>query len=148
MFWRGGVVLAVLVAAGSAASQSLNQGGSPRVLHSTAEVPPCRSDPHAGVHDPTRLKVLEACATFVGTVIRAPKLNPSDGDVTFNVAPDSAYASMLNGKNRSEGGSTSKSCRLTSQAVRPVSPYEVPKAISVSARAQMSSSRRSELAFA
>jgi hypothetical protein len=104
MFWRGGVVLAVLVAAGSAASQSLNQGGSPRVLQSTAEVPPCRSDPHAGVHDPTRLKVLDACATFVGTVTRAPKLNPSDRDVTFNAAPDSAYASMLNEKNRKEGG--------------------------------------------
>ena len=141
------MVLAVLVAAGCGASQ-LDQPGSSRVSRSTSDTPPCRSDPLAGVHDPTRLKVLEACATFVGTVIKAPKLNPSDRDVTFNVAPDSAYASMLNGKNRSEGGSTSKSCRLTSQAVRPVSPYEVPKAISVSARAQMSSSRRSELAFA
>ena len=42
---------------------------------------------------------------------------------------------MLNGKNRSEGGSTSKSRRSTSQAARSVSRYEVPKAISVSALA-------------
>ena len=97
------MVLAVLVAAGCGASQ-LDQPGSSRVSRSTSDTPPCRSDPLAGVHDPTRLKVLEACATFVGTVIKAPKLNPSDRDVTFNVAPDSAYASMLNGKNRSEGG--------------------------------------------
>lgn len=97
-------MLAVLVAAGCGASQSLDQPGSPKALRSASAVPPCRSDPHAGVHDPTRLKVLDACATLVGTVIRAPKLNPSDRDVTFNVAPDSAYASMLNEKNRSEGG--------------------------------------------
>ena len=97
------MVLAVLVAAGCGASQ-LDQPGSSRVSRSTSDTPPCRSDPLAGVHDPTRLKVLEACATFVGTMIKAPKLNPSDRDVTFNVAPDSAYASMLNGKNRSEGG--------------------------------------------
>jgi hypothetical protein len=40
----------------------------------------------------------------VGTVERAPKLNPSDGDVTFNVRPDSAYAAMLNARNIAEGG--------------------------------------------
>lgn len=94
----------MLVAAGCGASQSLDQAGSPRVLQSTSVTPPCRSDPHAGVHDPTRLKILDACATFVGTVVGAPKLNPSDRDVTFNVAPDSAYASMLDDKNRKEGG--------------------------------------------
>ena len=148
MFWRGGVVLAVLVAAGFAASQSLNQGGSPRALAVDRGGPALPLGSAPGVHDPTRPEVLEACATFVGTVIKAPKLNPSDRDVTFKVAPDSAYASMLKGKNRSEGGSTSKSCRSTSQAARSVSPYEFPKAISVSARAQMSSSRRSELTFA
>ncbi len=64
----------------------------------------CRTDPHAGVHDPERLKILNPCATFVGTVSRAPKLNPSDGDVTLNVSPDPGYESMLNDKNRQEGG--------------------------------------------
>lgn len=57
-----------------------------------------------GVHDPQRLKVLNACATFVGTVSRAPKLNPSDGDVTLNAKPDPGYESMLNAKNVQEGG--------------------------------------------
>jgi hypothetical protein len=94
----------VLAAAGCGALQSLDRAGSPRAFQSTSVTPPCRSDPNAGVHDPTRLKVLDACATFVGTVVGAPKLNPSDRDVTFNVAPDSAYASMLNDKNRNEGG--------------------------------------------
>lgn len=64
----------------------------------------CRSDPHEGVHDPTRLKVLKACATFVGTVVEAPEVNRSDGDAMFTAAPDDRYASMLNAKNRGEGG--------------------------------------------
>ena len=53
----------------------------------------CRS-PLTGVHDPSRLQVLNACATFVGKVIRAHGI-PADGDRTFEVTPDPAYASML-----------------------------------------------------
>jgi hypothetical protein len=64
----------------------------------------CPADPLAGVHDPQRLKVMTPCATFMGTVSRAPKLNASDGDVTFNAKPDPGYESMLNSKNLSEGG--------------------------------------------
>ena len=56
-----------------------------------------------GVHDPTRLQVLKACATFVGIVTQTPRQFP-DGDIAFWVAPDAAYASMLNAKNRSKGG--------------------------------------------
>ena len=67
-------------------------------------LPVCAQDPHAGVHDPTRLKILDPCATFVGKVVEAPHLNPPDGDVTFWAAPDSAHASMLNDKNRRKGG--------------------------------------------
>jgi hypothetical protein len=63
----------------------------------------CPSNPLVGVHDPTRLQVLKACATFVGTVVKTPK-QYADGDFAFNVAPDAAYASMLNGTNRSKGG--------------------------------------------
>jgi hypothetical protein len=62
----------------------------------------CRS-PLTGVHDPTRLQILNPCATFVGTVVKTPK-QFGDGDFAFNVAPDAAYASMLNAKNRSQGG--------------------------------------------
>jgi len=66
--------------------------------------PACQADPRAGVHDPGRLTVLSPCATFVGTVSRAPSLNPSDGDVTFNATADPGYASMLNASNVAEGG--------------------------------------------
>ena len=62
----------------------------------------CPSNPLAGVHDPTRLQVLKACATFVGTVTQTPRQFP-DGDFAFSVAPDAAYTSMLNAKNRAEG---------------------------------------------
>jgi hypothetical protein len=55
-----------------------------------------------GVHDPTRLQVLKVCATFVGTVTKAPRKFP-DGDFAFWVAPDAAYMSMLNAKNRARG---------------------------------------------
>jgi hypothetical protein len=70
----------------------------------TAGTNPCRPEPHEGVHDAYRLKILDRCATFVGTVVSAPELDKSDGDVTFNAAPDSGYESMLNAKNRREGG--------------------------------------------
>jgi hypothetical protein len=63
----------------------------------------CRSNPLGGVHDPQRLKIFTPCATFVGTV-RKLHSRPGDGDVTFEVAPDSAYASMLNNQNRRDGG--------------------------------------------
>jgi hypothetical protein len=62
----------------------------------------CPSNPLAGVHDPTRLQVLKACATFVGTVTKTPK-QFADGDFAFWVAPDGAYTSMLNAKNRARG---------------------------------------------
>jgi hypothetical protein len=97
-----GLALVMLVAAGCGALPS--GGVSPGPSARATDVPPCRSDPHEGVHDPDRLKVLNPCATFVGTVVSTPKLNPSDGDVTFNVAPDPGYAAMLNEKNRSERG--------------------------------------------
>jgi hypothetical protein len=62
----------------------------------------CRSNPLLGVHDPQRLQILQACTTFEGVVRRAHDI-PPDGDLTFDVAPDPAYASMLNDKNRTKG---------------------------------------------
>ena len=64
----------------------------------------CRSDPHLGVHDASRLKVIDPCAKFVGTVVEGAERDRRDGDVTFFVAPDHGYESMLNGKNRAKGG--------------------------------------------
>ena len=70
----------------------------------TQAQPGCQSDPRAGVHDPERLTVLKPCAVFEGTVSKAPTLNASDGDVTFDATPDPGYAFMLNAGNRAEEG--------------------------------------------
>jgi hypothetical protein len=92
-----------------AALTACGAGQAGIVVHETSSATPaaasgCPSDPVAGVHDPQRLKILQTCATFIGIVSRAPKLNASDGDVTFNAKPDPGYESMLNSKNLSEGG--------------------------------------------
>lgn len=63
----------------------------------------CRSDPHEGVHDPTRLTVLAECVAVTGTVVKVPRI-PADGDQTFNIAVDPPYANMLNDDNRRNGG--------------------------------------------
>lgn len=65
--------------------------------------PACERNAKDGVHGPDRLKVLNPCATFQGTVSQAPEKD-ADGDVSFDVSPDPGYASMLNARNRSEGG--------------------------------------------
>jgi hypothetical protein len=82
----------------STASQSTASGTG-----TTAAAKSCRSDPHAGVHQPSRLKIFKPCATFVGMVVSAPEL-ADDGDITFNAKPDRGYEAMLNAKNRSDGG--------------------------------------------
>lgn len=99
-----GIALAVVVVAGCGNAISQDPAASPTTVDATSLPPPCDQDPHAGVHDPTRLTILDPCATFVGKVVEAPHLNPPDGDVTFWAAPDSAHASMLNDKNRRKGG--------------------------------------------
>jgi hypothetical protein len=98
------VLLLALPALGSASAvpQSPSTTTGPPIPVSTS--PYCRPDTQTGVHDPDRLTILSRCVDFVGTVERAPKLNPPDGDVTLNVRPDSGYASMMNAKNVAEGG--------------------------------------------
>jgi hypothetical protein len=86
-----------LVAAAGCGSR---KGAAP----TSAATKACRSDPHAGVHQPLRLKIFKRCATFAGTVVKAPKLEDGDGDVVFTVRPDPDYAWMLNAQNRSDGG--------------------------------------------
>jgi hypothetical protein len=63
---------------------------------------PCRARPLAGVYAADRLTLLSPCRAIVGTV-REPFRN-GDGDDSFNLDPDRAYASMLNATNRDEGG--------------------------------------------
>ena len=75
--------------------------GSDRIFEASgshAAATSCRSSPLAGVHDPSRLKIFKSCAIFVGTVVKAPR-QYGDGDVVFNVKPDSGYEWMLNAHN-------------------------------------------------
>ena len=105
------VTLLSLLAAGGAVYLVRGWGPGTRAEASatttTAPVvssPYCRPNPRGGVHDPDRLQIMSPCAELDGTVVRPPKLNLSDGDVTFNVKPDAAYMWMMNAKNSSEGG--------------------------------------------
>lgn len=85
------------------------QARSPRTSQVAGEAhsvldPACEKNPLDGVHGPDRLRLLDPCAVFQGTVIQAPKESPDDGDVTFTVAADPGYASMLNAQNLLNGG--------------------------------------------
>jgi hypothetical protein len=87
---------------GSSQSRSSPSSGVAAEKH-TLEDPACEQDPLDGVHHPARLKVLNPCATFQGTVNQAPKKFP-DGDMAFSVSPDPGYEFMLNAHNQQEGG--------------------------------------------
>jgi hypothetical protein len=103
-----GVLLAICAAgafsgcAGGHVRSSTTEGVAGKTH--TARDPACERNPHDGVHGPDRLKVLNRCAVFQGTVTQAPVRNPDDGDVSFNASPDPGYANMLNASNRREGG--------------------------------------------
>jgi hypothetical protein len=97
---RVAIVFAVLIGVGWGSAKSLHSPGPEASSGSSeATTPACRSNALAGVHDPSRLKILKACATFVGTVVQAPRLNRGDGDVYFDAKPDKGYESMLNAHN-------------------------------------------------
>ena len=81
-------------------NDSQRAGKAPRASFPTTD---CRKSPLAGVHSPDRLRLLDRCRAIAGTV-KEPEKNRGDGDATFNLAPDPAYASMLDDKNRQEGG--------------------------------------------
>jgi hypothetical protein len=96
---RIAIVFAVLVGAAWGTSKSLHSPGPAASSGSSdSTTPACRSKPLTGVHDPSRLKIMKACATFVGTVVEAPKL-AGDGDVYFDAKPDGGYEYMLNAGN-------------------------------------------------
>ena len=89
-------VLAAPLASWTASTSSVS---SPRASFPKR---PCRAHPLAGAYSADRLTLLSRCRAIVGTV-REPFRN-GDGDNSFNLAPDPAYASMLNATNRAEGG--------------------------------------------
>lgn len=55
---------------------------------------PCRQDPMAHVHEPTRLVVVAACATASGRVV-SRESNRGDGDELMTVALDPEYRGYL-----------------------------------------------------
>jgi hypothetical protein len=85
----------------------------------------CRTDPHQGVHDPTRLTLLSACVQVQGTVIRIPKV-PPDGDHTFNVRLDPAYVGMMNAQNVADGGLHIEIVPMDQPGCTPGQPIEKP----------------------
>jgi hypothetical protein len=91
------------VGATSACGGSKDSQGANQAPRASFPVASCRKSPLAGVHTPDRLRLLDRCRAIVGTV-KEPEKNRGDGDWTFNLAPDPAYASMLNEKNVQEGG--------------------------------------------
>ena len=91
-----------LVGCGGVQTKSSTTLGAAAAKHSSQSAA-CKPNPRDGVYHPDRLEILNPCARFQGTVVEAPKKFP-DGDVSFLVAPDPGYASMLNAQNRKEGG--------------------------------------------
>ena len=59
-----------------------------------ASFPPCREDPMAHVHRPTRLEVIENCVSASGTV-KDVRFKSHDGDYWVLVDPDPEYTDLL-----------------------------------------------------
>jgi hypothetical protein len=97
---------AVLLVAGCGGSGSSSTSDTTAARHvplpTKAE---CRGHAHplTGVHHPDRLKLIAPCRAIVGTV-KGPSVSKDDDDETFNLAPDPAYAPLLNENNVKEGG--------------------------------------------
>lgn len=72
-------------------------GGSPSAP-SQPPAPACDPTLWNHVHDPSRLKIIDACRTVTGTVM-AHHSNV-DGDVDMQVALDPAFEALLNDSNR------------------------------------------------
>src|SRR5437016_665106 len=63
----------------------------------------CRGgNPMANVRDPTRLKVVSACQSASGVVVRTH--TEGDADVLVLIRPDPGSAHLLNAGNRARGG--------------------------------------------
>ncbi|MEP6476680.1 MAG: hypothetical protein ABJC60_05350 [Actinomycetota bacterium] len=59
-------------------------------------------DPLVGIYSPSRLKVIDTCRWFRGTVLEADHRN--DGDLHVLMKPDTQDAAMLNVGNVNAGG--------------------------------------------
>src|SRR6266436_1262556 len=57
-----------------------------------ASDPACRSDPSAGVHDPSRLTIKSTCAVVTGTIVsrNSSRSLETDGDWSFDIQVDSS----------------------------------------------------------
>jgi len=113
-----GVVIAIILTTATAARSFEQASGAPYG---------CRSaDPHAGVHHPTRLKVVRPCIEATGTVAWAQVV--SDGDYKFNLKLDADDEHLLNEYNRRDRGDS-----LVCEIILPTSlvvPRESPSKLS------------------
>ena len=79
----------------------------------------CPKRPLQGVYDPTRLTVLQQCATYRGTVIAASPR--SDGDYHVDIAPHAGYEQFLDkGNEKDQGGGLVVEIMPGQQFPRPV----------------------------
>jgi hypothetical protein len=88
---------------GTAHSPATASKGSPAASRSALGAVFCRTPPKQGVYSPDRLILLKACQSVTGIVVEVHPPSP-DGDHTFNLRLDAAFASLENAKNVAEGG--------------------------------------------
>lgn len=91
-----------LLAAGAAAfglsgTAPAPAGATPAAVAAAAPAALCNGPALAGVYHPQRLEVVQACAYATGVIAR--RRVEADGDVHLYLAPDPAFAGMVNGDN-------------------------------------------------
>jgi hypothetical protein len=89
-----GLLIVILVAVALLARPAVRPRAAPAAPAFQAGAIPCRQDPMAHVHDPTRLVLLARCSTVSGTV-RHVQYEPRYGDQLLLVAVDPSYHRFL-----------------------------------------------------
>lgn len=98
----GSRLLALILLALCACSGSSSASGSPSSSPPGQASGTCRSGPpEAGVWQPDRLKVLNACQHATGVVVQVIKEPDGDHHIWFRA--DAAFESLLNAENHFEG---------------------------------------------
>lgn len=83
---------------------SPSSGNENVILQASGDGPcPWKDAPLAGVEDPSRLTVMEACATVKGVVQEIVlKVNDERTAYHFTILPDAGYAQFVNGENTAQ----------------------------------------------
>ena len=84
--WLAPVPLLAVLALAAFALGGLSAGTT------AASDPACRTDPSAGVHDPSRLTIKSSCAVVTGTIVsrNSSRSQETDGDWSFDIQVDSS----------------------------------------------------------